>query len=321
MGLPPLLLKTMRIVFMGTPESAVPSLGRLLTDGHEVVAVWTQPDKPAGRGDKMHSPAIKQFALEHGLPVEQPKKIKTQEAKELFASYDADVAVVVAYGRILPPEFLRAPRRGCINVHFSLLPLYRGAAPANWAIVNGEAKTGVTTMFIEEELDSGPILLQRETMIGQTETAPELMQRLAGIGANLLSETFAQLDGITPRPQHDQAATFAPLLTKQHGLVNWLNNAATIERCVRGFQPWPSAYTQSKSHRLILWKADVTETISTNGQAGEVLVAHGDDLVVKCGDETALRLIEVQPEAKRRMSVRDFLNGTHLKVGDRFGEV
>jgi methionyl-tRNA formyltransferase len=311
----------MRIVFMGTPESAVPSLERLLTDGHEVVAVWTQPDKPAGRGDKMHSPAIKQFALEHRLPVEQPKKIKTQEAKELFASYNAEVAVVVAYGRILPPEFLRAPRRGCINVHFSLLPLYRGAAPANWAIVNGEAKTGVTTMFIEEELDSGPILLQRETMIGKVETAPELMQRLAGIGADVLSETFAQLDRITPRPQHDQAATFAPLLTKQQGLVNWLNNAATIERCVRGFQPWPSAYTHYKSHRLILWKADVTETVSRDGRAGEVLVAHGDDLVVKCGDETALRFIEVQPEAKRRMSIRDFLNGTHLKVGDRFGEV
>ena len=285
----------MRIVFMGTPESAVPSLARLLTDGHEVVAVWTQPDKPAGRGDKMHSPAIKQFAVEHGLPIEQPKKLRTQEAKELFASYDADVAVVVAYGRILPPEFLRAPRRGCINVHFSLLPRYRGAAPANWAIVNGEVKTGVTTMFIEEELDSGPILLQRETMIGETETAPELMQRLAGVGADLLSETFAQLDRITPRPQHDQAATLAPLLTRQHGLVNWLNNATTIERCVRGFQPWPSAYTHYKSHRLILWRAGVTETVSMHGLAGEVLVAHGDDLVVKCGDEKA-QLIETDSE-------------------------
>ena len=311
----------MRIVFMGTPESAVPSLQQLLTDGHQVVAVWTQPDKPAGRGDKMHSPPIKEFALGHGLPVEQPKKIKTHEAKELFASYSADIAVIVAYGRILPPAFLSAPRRGCINVHFSLLPLYRGAAPANWAIVNGDTKTGVTTMFIEEELDSGPILLQRETIIGQTETAPELMQRLAGLGAELLSETFAQLDRITPRPQHDQDATFAPLLTKPHGLVNWLNNAATIERCVRGFQPWPSAYSHYKSHRLILWKAAVAETVALGGQVGEVLVAHGDDLVVKCGDESALRLIEVQPEAKRRMSIRDFLNGTHLKVGDRFGEV
>ena len=311
----------MRIVFMGTPESAVPSLQRLLADGHEVISVWTQPDKPAGRGDKMHSPAIKEFALEHKLPVEQPGKIKTQEAKDLFASCTADVAVVVAYGRILPSEFLRAPRRGCINVHFSLLPLYRGAAPANWAIVNGETKTGVTTMFIEEELDSGPILLQRETMIDEAETAPELMQRLSGIGADLLSETLAQLHRLTPRPQHDRDATFAPLLTKQLGLVNWLNNAATIDRCVRGLQPWPSAYTHHKSHRLMIWKARVTGSASPDAHEGEVLVAHGDDLVVKCGDETALRLIEVQPEAKRRMGVRDFLNGTHLKVGDRFGEV
>ena len=311
----------MRIVFMGTPESAVPSLQRLLADGHEVVAVWTQPDKPAGRGDKMHAPAIKKFALDQGLPVEQPRKIRTDEAKELFASYGADVAVVVAYGRILPTEFLRAPRRGCINVHFSLLPLYRGAAPANWAIVNGEEKTGVTTMFIEAELDAGPILLQHETMIGEIETTPELMQRLSVIGADLLSETLAQLDQLTPRPQHDRDATFAPLLTRQHGLIHWLSNAATIERCVRGFQPWPTAYTHHNSRRLIIWKASVTESALPGAGAGEVLVAHGDDLVVKCGDDTALRLIEVQPEAKRRMSVRDFLNGTHLKVGDRFGEV
>ena len=311
----------MRIVFMGTPESAVPSLQRLLEDGHEVVAVWTQPDKPAGRGDKMHSPPIKVLALERGLPVEQPQKIKTEPAKELFASYDAEIAVVVAYGRILPSEFLCAPRRGCINVHFSLLPLYRGAAPANWAIVNGAIKTGVTTMFIEEELDSGPILLQRETMIGETETAPELMQRLAVIGAHLLSETLAQLDVITPRPQRDQDATLAPLLAKQDGLISWSNSAAAIERCVRGFQPWPSAYTQHKSHRLLIRKASLTESASPDARAGEVVVAHGDDLVVKCGAETALRLIEVQPEARRRMGVRDFLNGTHLKVGDRFGEV
>lgn len=311
----------MRIVFMGTPESAIPSLQRLLTDGHEVVAVWTQPDRPAGRGDKMHSPAVKQFALERGLAVEQPAKIKTEAAKELFASHNADLAVVVAYGRILSPEFLRTPRRGCINVHFSLLPRYRGAAPANWAIVSGEAKTGVTTMFIEQELDSGPILMQSETQIGESETAPELMRRLAGTGAELLSETLAQLDAITPRPQHDQDATFAPILTKQHGLIDWSNNAATIERCVRGFQPWPNAYTHHNSHRLIIWKSTVTETTTAGARTGEVLAAHGDDLVVKCGDDTALRLLEVQPEAKRRMSVRDFLNGSHLKVGDRFGEV
>jgi methionyl-tRNA formyltransferase len=311
----------MRIVFMGTPESAVPSLRRLLEDGHGIAAVWTQPDKPAGRGDKTHSSAVKQFALENGLRVEQPAKIKTQEAKDLFASHEADVAVVVAYGRIFSAEFLRAPRRGCLNVHFSLLPLYRGAAPANWAIVNGEKKTGVTTMFIEEELDAGPILLQRETPIGPAETTPELMHRLAAIGADLLSETLVQLDTITPQPQHDADATFAPILRKTDGAISWSNPAAKVERSVRGFQPWPNAYTHNKSHRLIIWKAAVAEAVVSDARAGEVIVAHGDDLVVKCGEESALRLIEVQPEGKRRMSVRDFLNGTHLKVGDRFEEV
>jgi methionyl-tRNA formyltransferase len=239
----------------------------------------------------------------------------------LFASHEADLAVVVAYGRILPPEFLRAPRRGCINVHFSLLPLYRGAAPANWAIVNGETKTGVTTMFIEAELDSGPILLQRETTIAETETTPELMQRLAVIGADLLGETLDQLDVITPRPQRAADATFAPMLHKAVGTINWTNPATAIERCVRGFQPWPNAYTHYKSQRLIIWKSAVSELVKAGAMPGELVAAHGDDLVVKCGDETALRLVEVQPEGRRRMSVRDFVNGTHLKIGDRFGEV
>jgi methionyl-tRNA formyltransferase len=310
----------MRIVFMGTPESAVPCLQRLLDDGHDIAAVWTQPDRPAGRGDKMHAPPIKEFALQHGLPVEQPHKIKTTEAKELFASCDADVAVVVAYGRILPDEFLRAPKRGCINVHFSLLPLYRGAAPANWAIVNGEAKTGVTTMFIEADLDTGPILLQRETLIGETETAPELMARLSVIGAELLGETLNQLDPITPRPQRHQDATFAPLLKKQDGIIDWNSDAAAISRCVRGFQPWPTAYTNHHGRRLIIWRATAEEAALV-AAAGEVIFAHGDDVLVKCGGDSALRLYEVQPEAKRRMSVRDFLNGTHLKAGDRFGEL
>jgi methionyl-tRNA formyltransferase len=216
---------------------------------------------------------------------------------------------------------LRAPKRGCINVHFSLLPLYRGAAPANWAIVNGETSTGVTTMFIEEELDAGPVLIQRETLIGDTETTPELMQRLAIIGAELLSETLAQLDVITPRPQRDRDATLAPLLRKTDGLISWSNPAVTIERCVRGFQPWPNAYTYHNSHRLIIWRATVVDTAPPEACEGEVVAAHGDDLVVRCSNDTALRILEVQPEARRRMSVRDFLNGTQLKVGDRFGEV
>src|SRR5437588_947735 len=193
----------MRIVFMGTPESAVPSLQRLLDDGHEIVAVWTQPDKPAGRGKQLHQSPIKQFALQHNLTIHQPAKIKTQEAKDLFASHNADAAVVVAYGKILPPEFLSAYQQGCINVHFSLLPKYRGAAPVNWAIVNGETETGVTTMRIVEELDAGPILRQTATRIGENETTPELMKRLAETGADLLSETLRDIEQLELKPQRD----------------------------------------------------------------------------------------------------------------------
>ncbi|MFN2499909.1 MAG: methionyl-tRNA formyltransferase [Pyrinomonadaceae bacterium] len=310
----------MRIVFMGTPDSAVPSLQRLLSDGHDVVAVWTQPDKPAGRGDKIHVSPVKTFALERGLNIAQPQKIRTAESRALFASYQADLAVVVAYGRILPAEYLTAPRLGCINVHFSLLPQYRGAAPVNWAIVNGEQKTGVTTMFIKQELDSGPILLQRETHIGSTESAPELMEKLAEMGAELLGETLNQLDEIKPVSQDEGKATFAPLLTKADGLIDWSTNAVAIERRVRGFQPWPNGYTHWKSHRLIVWNAEPGEEAHHSAAPGEVIAAHGDDLIVSCGEKTALRLLEVQLEGKRRMVARDFLNGTHLQIGDRFGQ-
>jgi methionyl-tRNA formyltransferase len=286
-----------------------------------VVAVWTQPDKPSGRGNKVTFSPIKEFALSQGLTVHQPARIKNEEAKALFSSHDADVGVVVAYGRILPEEFLRAPRRGCINVHFSLLPLYRGAAPANWAIVNGEKETGVTTMFIEPELDTGPILLQRKTEIGEAETAPELMERLAEIGAALLGETLAHLDEITPRPQRDRDATFAPVLAKEDGVIKWSENAVAIERRVRGFQPWPNAYTSFNSRGLTIWRAQPIESPTPNASLGEVIVAHGDELIVSCGEQTALRLIEVQPEARKRIAARDFINGLHLKVGDRFGKV
>lgn len=302
---------------MGTPLAAVPTLRRCLTDGHEVVAVWTQPDRPSGRGHRVTLSPVKEFAVAHGLPVYQPAKIKNEEALQTFASHDADVAVVVAYGRILPDQFLQAPRRGCINVHFSLLPLYRGAAPANWAIVNGESKTGVTTMFIEPTLDTGPILLQRETPISPTETTPELMERLSEIGANLLGETLARLDELTPRPQRDEEASFAPILKKEHGLIDWSRSAIEIERGIRGFQPWPHAYTNFNSHRLTIWRAE--PAFSAAQVPGEVIAAQGGDLIVSCGHQTALRLIEVQPEARKRMAVRDFLNGTQVKVGDRFG--
>ena len=302
---------------MGTPQAAVPTLRQCVADGHEVVAVWTQPDKPSGRGNKVSFSPVKEFALSQGLSVFQPARIKNDEAKQLFSSHDADLAVVVAYGRILPEEFLRAPRRGCINVHFSLLPKYRGAAPTNWAIINGEKETGVTTMFIEPALDTGPILLQSTTKIGEEETAPQLMERLAGIGAQLLGQTLARLDELTPQPQDDSAATFAPILKKEDGLIDWSQSAYAIERRVRGLQPWPNAYTSFNSKGLTIWSAEPLK--SSSAVSGEVIVAHGDDLVISCGEETALRLIEVQPEARKRISVRDFINGMHLKVGDRFG--
>ncbi|HEV7395420.1 MAG TPA: methionyl-tRNA formyltransferase, partial [Pyrinomonadaceae bacterium] len=273
----------MRIVFMGTPAAAVPSLQRCLADGHEVVAVWTQPDRPSGRGHKVTSSPVKVFALEHQLPIYQPNKIKTDQAKTLFASHEADVAVVVAYGRILPAEFLSAPRLGCINVHFSLLPLYRGAAPVNWAIVNGETNTGVTTMFIAPELDSGPILLQERTEIGSAETAPELMARLAPMGANLLGETLSRLNEISPIPQDDVLATFAPILKKEDGQIDWSRDAAEIERAVRGFQPWPNAYTHPESHRLIIWNAEVANSDVDVFYPGDVVAAHGDELIIQCG--------------------------------------
>jgi len=304
---------------MGTPQAAVPTLRQCLNDGHEVVAVWTQPDKPSGRGSKVSYSPVKEFALAHNLNVYQPARIKNDEAKQLFASHHADVAVVVAYGRILPDEFLRAPRRGCINVHFSLLPLYRGAAPANWAIVNGETETGVTTMFIEPALDTGPILRQRKTPIGEKETAPELMHRLAEIGAELLGETLARLDDLTPRPQHDADATFAPVLSKEDGLIDWSLSAFAIERRVRGFQPWPNAYTSFNSKGLTIWSAEPATSTTTSVAPGEIILAHRDQLIVGCGDQTALRLIEVQPESRKRITVREFISGARLKVGDRFG--
>jgi len=308
----------MRTVFMGTPESAVPSLQRLLDDGHEIVAVWTQPDKPAGRGKQLHQSPIKEFALQHKLTIHQPAKIKTEEAKDLFASHNADVAVVVAYGKILPSEFLNAYMHGCINVHFSLLPKYRGAAPVNSALVNGEGETGVTTMRIVEELDAGPILLQSSAKIGEHETAPELLIRLAELGAEVLSETLRNLDAIEPRPQRDEDATFAPILKREDGLIDWSMDAFAIERRVRGFQPWPNAYTAIDSKRLIIWRA-TSEPTDFSVPPGQIVEARTDRLAVSCGHSTLLRIGELQPEGGRRMSARDFINGKYVKDGAVLG--
>jgi methionyl-tRNA formyltransferase len=310
---------TMRIVFMGTPESAVPSLRQLLADGHEIAAVWTQPDKPAGRGKKLHASAVKQFAVENNLTVHQPAKIKNPEAKELFASHQTDVAVIVAYGKILPQEFLSAPELGCVNVHFSLLPKYRGAAPVNWAIVNGETETGVTTMRIVEELDAGPVLLQKATRIADDETAPQLLARLAETGADLIGETLKQLNDIEGKPQATENASFAPILKREDGLIDWSMEAFAIERRVRGFQPWPNAYTTLRSQRLIICEAKPEWIEQLRFLPGLVIEAGRDRFTIACGDGTALRVSELQVEGGRRMRARDFLNGARVSVGERLG--
>lgn len=304
---------------MGTPDSAVPSLRRLLDDGHEVAAVWTQPDKPAGRGNKLHQSPVKECARQYNLTVHQPAKIKTPEAQQLFASHNADAAIVVAYGRILPSNFLGTPLRGCINVHFSLLPKFRGAAPVNWAIVNGEKETGVTTLKIVEELDAGPILLQRAAEIREQEAAPALMTRLANLGADLLSETLKQIDRIEPQPQRNEDATFAPILKRADGLIDWSLDAYAIERRVLGFQPWPNAFTSFRSQRLIIRAAAPEWIERLRFKPGQTIEARGDQLIIACGEATALRISELQIEGSRRVNARDFLNGMHVEVGEFLG--
>jgi methionyl-tRNA formyltransferase len=309
----------MKIVFMGTPQAAVPSLERCLSDGHEVVAVYTQPDRPSGRGNKITFSPVKECALGHGLPVHQPLKIKTPEAIELFRSHQADVAVVVAYGRILPETYLTAFPHGAINVHFSLLPKYRGAAPVNWAIVNGERETGVTTMRMDAGLDTGDILLQHATAIGGRETSIELMERLSFLGADLLSETLARLDSLNPVQQDHDQATFAPIMKREDGLVDWHMTAVDISNRVRGFQPFPSAFTYFRTGKLTFWASSDLEADDLGGNPGEIVRAELDDLRVACGRGTILKIKELQPEGKRRMAVRDFVNGSKPAVGEVFG--
>jgi methionyl-tRNA formyltransferase len=303
---------------MGTPQAAVPSLERILIDGHEVVAVYTQPDKPSGRGNKITFSPVKELALARGLAVFQPQRIKPPEALEQFQSHRADVAVVVAYGRILPATFLNAFSNGAINVHFSLLPKYRGAAPVNWAIVNGETETGVTTMKMDEGLDTGDILLQRSTGIGSDETAIALMERLSVVGAELLSETLRELDSLKHVKQDTDLASLAPIMKKEDGLIDWKSSATEIADRVRGFQPFPTAYTYFQSKRLTLWQAGATESASDSFSLGEVVEAKGTELTISCGFGL-LKIGELQLEGKKRMSTRDFLNGVKLKVGDRLG--
>lgn len=306
---------------MGTPLAAVPALEQILDDGHEIVAVYTQPDRPKGRGNKLAAPPVKEFALENNLEVFQPTKIKTAEAIEIFKSHNADLAVVVAYGRILPESFLNAFPQKCINVHFSLLPKYRGAAPVNWAIVNGETKTGITTMKMDAGLDTGDILLQSETEIGDNEDAIELLARLSFEGAKLLSETLKNLESIEPQKQNDGEASYAPILTKEDGRIFWDSRAATIRNHIRGFQPFPTAYTSLENKKFTVWKAETANfPVEDEIKTGTVLKTEKDEFIVACGGNSALNLTEIQIEGKRRMKTRDFLNGQKIEAGTVLGQ-
>src|SRR5687767_10871410 len=309
----------MKIVFMGTPHAAAASLERIVNDGHEVVAVYTQPDKPAGRGNIITSSPVKQFAETHALPILQPVKIRTQPTLDELRSHQADVAVVVAYGRILPETFLKTFPMGAINVHYSLLPKYRGAAPVNWAIVHGEEKTGVTTMLMDEGLDTGPILMQREIGIGEKETSIELMERLSTLGADLLSETLMNFDSLKPRPQNEVEATYAPLLKKEDGLISWMLDATEISHRVRGFQPFPRAFTFFHGKKLTLWKVLPETGMHPLATPGEIIHASGERLAVFCGGDSILRIEELQLEGKRRVTARDFINGVRPSLGDVLG--
>ncbi len=316
----------MKIVFLGTPEWAIPSFERILADGHQVVAVFTQPDRPAGRGNKLQPPPVKVAALRHNLPVYQPTKVRTPEFRELFESLAPDIAVIVAYGRIIPEWILKIPKHGFINVHFSLLPAYRGAAPINWAIVNGEKQTGVTTMQLVPELDAGDILLQSVVEIKPTETALDLGNRLSYLGAELLSETLAKLIEITPKVQDHTKATFAPILKREDGEINWQQmTAEEIVWRVRGFQPWPGAYTKLKGTRLIIWQAQVVEQVveqETSGgyQPGMIVRFDKDGIVVACNKSSWLKILELQLEGRKHLNARDFLNGVSVQVGEKLGE-
>lgn len=317
----------LRIVFCGTPAFALPSLRRLIAQpDFRVEAVVTQPDRPRGRGQQVSSPPIKDAALEAGIPVYQPEKIKSESARNFFERVAPDVVVIIAYGQIIPQSLLDIPRLGWMNLHASLLPKYRGAAPINWAIVNGETRTGATTMQVEAGLDVGPILLERETEIGPDETAPELASRLAEIGAPLIAETLRKLDGgeLRPQPQDNSQATFAPLLKKQDGRVDWSRLAQAIYNRIRGLQPWPGAFTTFRGKTCHIWGHPASADIvpwTRDGTPRRVegsIIARGQELVVLCGGETALSVEFVQLEGRKRVGAGEFASGARLVSTDRF---
>lgn len=319
----------MRVVFCGTPLFAVPTLKHLLAQSDfQIIAAITQPDRPRGRGQEVSFSPVKETALAAGISVHQPEKIRAPEVQELLQKLAPDAIVIIAYGQIIPARLLPIPKLGWINLHASLLPKYRGAAPINWAIVNGETKTGVTSMRIDAGMDTGEILLQREMEIGASETASELAARMSELGALLMAETLRGLAAgtIVPRSQDHEHASSAPMLKKEDGRIDWSRPAQEIFNRIRGFAPWPGAYTSFRGQTCHIWGEPASndlgeQNLPQNKAAipGAFLVRR-NEVMVRCGGTTHLRLLAVKLEGRKQVSVAEFVNGAHLQSGEHFEE-
>lgn len=316
----------MRVVFMGTPDFAVATLEDIINAGHIVEAVVTQPDKPKGRGGAVAMSPVKETALEHGIEVLQPVKVKNDnEFYERMKQIDPDVIVVVAFGQILPDSILELPKYGCINVHASLLPAYRGAAPIQWAVIDGLEETGVTTMQMDHGLDTGDIIMQSKIRLDAKETGGSLFDRLSSEGGRLLVKTLEAIENgtATRTKQDDSLSNYAKMLTKSLGNIDFNEGAVNIERLIRGLNPWPSAFTHFNGKLLKIWDADVCDDVVCESCESVVngMITHVDNnsFIVKCGDNS-LKINELQLEGKKRMKTQDFLRGNHINTGDILGK-
>lgn len=305
----------MKIIFMGTPDFSVGTLEALVEAGHEVVLAVTQPDKPKGRGKEMQFTSVKECALKHNIPVFQPKKVRESECVEELRKYNADVMVVVAFGQILPKEILDMTPYGCVNVHASLLPKYRGSAPIQWAIIDGEEVTGVTTMQMDEGIDTGDMLLKKEVVIDRKETGGSLFDKLAEEGAKLCVETLKELEEktVTPIPQGETTTAYAKMIRKELGDIDWTKRGIEIERLIRGLTPWPSAYTNWNGKVMKIWDAEVVEG-SSEAAPGTIIKVEKDAFYVQTG-ENLLKVCELQIPGKKRMDAGAFMRGYQVKEG------
>ncbi|MHB8846555.1 MAG: methionyl-tRNA formyltransferase [Nitrospirota bacterium] len=304
----------MRIVYMGTPAFAVAPLQALITAGHDVVGVVTRIDKPAGRGKVLTPPAVKIAAELAGIPVLQPKRVRLPESIAAVRELEPDVIVVAAYGQILPPEILTLPKYGCVNIHASLLPTYRGAAPINWAIINGDARTGITIMQMDKGMDTGGILAQDSIPIGPNDTAGDLTAKLSDLGSSLIVDILGRIEGLTAVPQDNSKATLAPLLKKEDGLIDWTMSAKKIHDRVRGLSPWPGGYGRLEGKLVKILRTEATEG---TGEPGKLYESGKDDLAVGTGNGL-VRILSIQPEGKKPMTAPEFLRGHRGMVGKKF---